>query len=217
MFVPEYNGNLRSHIIRVPESIQEASGIKLFGRTIKSFLFTTDVAIIRNCNADAVIAIYPFTPQPIITHAIKNVADVPVFSGIGGGTTRGLRVVGLAVDAEQQGATGVVLNAPTTNKLIRLVKQAIEIPIIITLLNENEDIQARLDAGATILNVSAAARTPEVVAAIRKNHPQVPIIATGGPTEESCRKTIQAGANAVSFTPPSTADMFKDLMATYRE
>ncbi|UPU38363.1 hydrolase [Erysipelothrix sp. Poltava] len=217
MFVPEYNGNLRSHIIRVPESIQEASGIKLFGRTIKSFLFTTDVAIIRNCNADAVIAIYPFTPQPIITHAIKNVADVPVFSGIGGGTTRGLRVVGLAVDAEQQGATGVVLNAPTTNKLIRLVKQAIEIPIIITILNENEDIQARLDAGATILNVSAAARTPEVVAAIRKNHPQVPIIATGGPTEESCRKTIQFGANAVSFTPPSTADMFKDLMATYRE
>ncbi|WP_323616460.1 hydrolase [Erysipelothrix rhusiopathiae] len=217
MFVPEYNGNLRSHIIRVPESIQEASGIKLFGRTIKSFLFTTDVAIIRNCNADAVIAIYPFTPQPIITHAIKNVADVPVFSGIGGGTTRGLRVVGLAVDAEQQGATGVVLNAPTTNKLIRLVKQAIEIPIIITVLNENEDIQARLDAGATILNVSAAARTPEVVAAIRKNHPQVPIIATGGPTEESCRKTIKPGANAVSFTPPSTADMFKDLMATYRE
>ena len=61
MIIPEYSGNLRKHIIRVPEAIAQASGIRVFGRLLKSFIFTTDVAIIRNCNADAIIAIYPFT------------------------------------------------------------------------------------------------------------------------------------------------------------
>lgn len=216
MKAPEYNGNLRSHIIRIPEEVEAASGIRLFGRTLKSFLFSTDIAIIRNCNADAVIAVYPFTPQPIITHGIKNAADVPVFCGIGGGTTRGPRVVGLGVDAEQQGAMGVVVNAPTTNKLIKMLRLSLEIPIIVTVISENEDIQARLDAGATILNVSAANRTPEVVASIREKFPEVPIIATGGPTPETIRETVEAGANAISYTPPSTAELFKALMNEYR-
>ncbi|WZU01957.1 hypothetical protein MGH68_02345 [Erysipelothrix sp. D19-032] len=71
----------------------------MFGRVIKSLVFTTDIAIIRNCNADAVMAVYPFTPQPIITDAIVASSDKPVFSGVGGGTTRGPRVIGLAMDA----------------------------------------------------------------------------------------------------------------------
>ena len=40
-------------------------------------------------------------------------ADIPVFAGVGGGLTQGQRVVNLAMFAEMQGATGVVLNAPT--------------------------------------------------------------------------------------------------------
>lgn len=214
---PEYNGNLRSNIIKVPEAVDKASGIKVFGRVIRSFVFTTDVAIIRNCNADAVIAIYPFTPQPIISHAITQAADIPVFSGVGGGTTRGPRVVGLAVDAEQQGAMGVVVNAPTKNQVISSIKQRLEIPVIVTVLNENEDIQGRIDAGADILNVSAAARTPEVVRAIREKFPDVPIIATGGPNNESVEATVNAGANAITFTPPTTAELFRSMMTRYRE
>lgn len=31
---------------------------------------TTDLAIIRNCDADAVFAVYPFTPQQAISDAI---------------------------------------------------------------------------------------------------------------------------------------------------
>ncbi|CAM3703714.1 hydrolase [Erysipelothrix urinaevulpis] len=216
-FTPEYNGNLRSNIIKVPEAVEKASGIKVFGRTIRSFVFTTDVAIIRNCNADAVIAIYPFTPQPVISHAITQAADIPVFSGVGGGTTRGPRVVALAVDAEQQGAMGVVVNAPTKNQVITSIKQRLEIPVIVTVLNEREDIQGRLDAGADIINVSAASRTPEVVLEIRKKFPDIPIIATGGPTNESVKQTIDAGANAITFTPPTTADLFKSMMTRYRE
>lgn len=216
-FTPEYNGNLRAHIIKVPKEIEEASGIRVFGRLIRSFVFTTDVAIIRNCNADAVIAIYPFTPQPVITHAIAQVADIPVFSGVGGGTTKGTRVVNLAVDAEQQGAMGVVVNAPTKNQVIASMKQRLEVPVIVTVFSERENIQGRIDAGADILNVSAAGKTPEVVKAIREKFPNFPIIATGGPTNESVKATIDAGANAITFTPPTTAELFKSMMGRYRE
>jgi len=216
MKAPEYNGNLRSNIIKVPEVAETASGIRVFGRLIKSFVFTTDVAIIRNCNADAVIAIYPFTPQPIITHALIQATDIPIFTGVGGGTTRGPRVVNLAMDAEQQGAMGVVVNAPTKNQVIASIKQRVEIPVIVTVLDEKEDIQARLDHGANILNVSAGGRTPEVVRIIREKYPDIPIIATGGPSSESIKETIDAGANAITFTPPTTSELFKQIMYRYR-
>lgn len=216
MLIPEYNGNLRKHIITMPKAIESASGIRIFGRLLKSFIFTTDVAIIRNCNADAVIAIYPFTPQPIITHSIITAADIPVISGVGGGTTRGARVVGLAIDAEQQGALGVVVNSPTSNRVIKTMRATIEVPIIVTVVSENDDIAARIAAGATILNVSAASKTPQLVASIRARFPDVPIIATGGNTEESIQKTIDAGANAITYTPPSTAELFTGMMESYR-
>lgn len=216
MRVPEYSGNLRKDFIHIPKEIEKANGIRIFGKLIKSILFSTDVAIIRNCNADAIIAVYPFTPQPVITHAILTAADVPVFTGIGGGTTRGPRVLSLAIDAEQQGALGVVLNSPTKNELITSIRQRLEIPIIVTITSEKDDIAGRLQSGASILNVSAAAKTPELVAQIRKEFPDVPIIATGGPTSESIIATIEAGANAITYTPPTTAALFKDMMERYR-
>ena len=69
-----------------------ASGIVINGKRIKSLLFSTDVAVISNCNADAVIAVYPFTPTMQITNSIIDVAQRPVFAGVGGGTTAGPRV-----------------------------------------------------------------------------------------------------------------------------
>jgi len=216
MRVPEYSGHLRANFIHVPKEIDQANGIRIFGRLIKSIIFTTDVAIIRNSNADAVIAVYPFTPQPIITHAIIMGSDVPVFTGVGGGTTRGSRVLSLAVDAEQQGAMGVVLNSPTRNELISSLKQRLEIPIIITVTSEHADIQGRLDSGASMFNVSCGAKTPSVVRKIRNDFPEVPIIATGGPTPESITETIEAGANAITYTPPTTAELFKEMMERYR-
>lgn len=216
MRVPEYSGNLRSNFIHVPKEIEKANGIRIFGRLIKSIIFTTDVAIIRNCNADAVIAIYPFTPQPIITHSIIMGSDLPVFAGVGGGTTRGSRVLSLAVDAEQQGAMGVVLNSPTRNELIASLKQRLEIPIIITVTSEHADIQGRLDSGTSIFNISCGAKTAAVVKKIRGAYPEIPIIATGGPTGASITETIEAGANAITYTPPSTSELFKEMMERYR-
>lgn len=214
--VPSYEGNLRSHMITIPQCISQCSGIRIFGRRIKSLVFTTDVAILRNVNADAVIAVYPFTPQPPITRAILSVADMPVLVGVGGGVTRGARVVGLAVDAERSGAFGVVVNAPTENKIISALKEVIEIPVIVTVVSERTDVQARLAAGADIINVSGAAETPRIVAKIRSQFPKVPIIATGGPTEETIQATIQAGANAITYTPPTNGELFSLSMDRYR-
>jgi hypothetical protein len=215
-FVPEIQGNLRKHMIKVPEVIYKVSGIKIFGKRIKSLVFSTDVAIIKNCNADAVIAVYPFTPQPIITHAIITASDVPVFSGVGGGTTTGKRVINLAMDAEFQGAMGVVVNAPTSNEIIRGLRDRIDIPIVVTVVSEKTDIEARVNAGATILNVSGASKTAEIVRMIRQQCPELPIMATGGPTEADILRTIEAGANAITFTPPSTGEIFRDIMIKYR-
>ena len=152
--VPEIKGILRSNVIEVPSCIRDCSGIKIFGKRLKSFLFTTDVALIRNTNADAIIAVYPFTPQPLITEALVMAADVPIFCGVGGGITQGKRVVNLGLDAEFKGAMGVVVNAPTSNEIVKNLRETIDIPIIVTVVSEDEDIKARIESGATILNVS---------------------------------------------------------------
>lgn len=210
------DGTLRKFSLRVPEVIRECSGITVFGKRIKSLVFSTDVAIIKNVNADAVIAVYPFTPQPVITQAILQVSDIPVFVGVGGGLTKGQRVISLAEFAEMQGAIGVVLNAPTSNEVVEQVSQSVDIPTVITVVREDEDIDARVAAGASIFNVSGAAKTAEIVRKIRQKYHDIPIIATGGPTDESIRATIEAGANAITWTPPSNGDIFKSVMAAYR-
>ncbi len=211
------DGNLRKFQLRVPEVIRKCSGIVVFGKRIKSLVFSTDLCIIKNVNADAIIAVYPFTPQPVITQALLMAADIPVFAGVGGGLTGGQRVVNLAMFAEMQGATGVVVNAPTLNTVLSEVTATIDIPTIVTVVREDEDIRARIEAGASILNVSAASATPEVVRKIKKLYPKIPVIATGGPTDESILETIHAGANAITWTPPSNGEIFKEIMTAYRE
>ena len=216
-YAPRISSKLRRHLVTMPDEIWAASGIIIWGRRIKSLVFSTDLAVIRNCNADAVLAVYPFTPQQVIADAIIAASYIPVFCGVGGGTTGGPRCVALAQDAEAEGAMSVVVNAPMTNDNIRMIREVLDIPIVVTVVKETTDIGARLEAGASILNVSAAERTPEVVASIRKDFPQVPIIATGGPTGESIMRTVEAGANAISYTPPTTNQLFREMMANYRE
>jgi hypothetical protein len=215
-YIPEIKGTLRSHVIEVPQVIRECGGIKIFGKRIKSLLFTTDVAIIRNTNADAIIAVYPFTPQPLITEALVMAADVPVFCGVGGGITQGKRVVNLALDAEFKGAMGVVVNAPTSNEMIRKIRSTIDIPVIVTIVSDKENISERIESGATILNISGGKDTARIVKSIRTKYPEFPIIATGGPSIESIKETISAGANAITYTPPTSADVMSELMDKYR-
>lgn len=214
---PSFSSRLRQNIVTVPEIIQTCSGIKVFGQLLKSFLFSTDVAIIRNTNANAIIAVYPFTPQPTISQALITAADKPIFCGIGGGVTTGIRSIDLAMDAEFRGALGVVLNKPTPNDLIKQLREKIDIPILVTIVSENDDIKGRIDAGVDFLNVSGANKTAAIIKKIRDIDSEIGIIATGGKTDETIALAIESGANAISYTPPTTGDLFKGIMRRYRE
>lgn len=216
-YIPYIESKLRHNILEMPKEILKASGIVIYGRRIKSLVFTTDLAVIKNCDADAVFAVYPFTPQQSISDAIIKAAYVPVFCGVGGGTTQGLRTISLAKDVEGHGAIGVVLNAPITDENLWAVSQSVDIPVVVTVTTEKTDITARLNSGAAILNVAAADRTPDIVRKIRQEFPDVPIIASGGPTAESILTTIDAGANAITYTPPTPQELFKTMMSRYRE
>ena len=214
--IPTFGSKLRKNIVAVPEVINECSGIRVFGQLLKSFLFSTDVAIIRNTNANAIIAVYPFTPQPTISNALILAADKPIFCGVGGGITTGERSVELATHAEFQGALGIVLNKPTPNELIQRLKEKIDIPVTITIVSDKDDIKGRIKAGIDIFNVSGADKTSDIIKRIRDIDTDVAIIATGGKTDETILSAIEAGANAISYTPPSSGELFKEVMARYR-
>lgn len=214
---PKVMSDLRQDIVRVPKAIRACSGIKIYGRLIKSVIFTTDVAIIANTDADAVLAVYPFTPSPAIAKSIMSVASVPVLAGVGGGLTTGSRSANMSLFAESEGALAVVTNGPTDPETIRKMDDLVDIPIIYTVVSEYSDIQSRLEAGVDILNISGGNRTIEMVRAIRQKYPHVPIMATGGPTDESIAAVIAAGANAVTYTPPSNGELFKYKMEKYRQ
>lgn len=212
-----FEGNLRAKNLRVPPIIRKCSGIFVFGKRIKSFVFSTDLAIIKNIDADAVFAVHPFTPQAAITKGIVSAADIPVFAGAGGGLTSGIRMLEMAIIEETQGVSGVVVNTYASNEYIKKLSQLLEIPIVTTIVAEGTDVKSRIESGASILNVSAAADTPKIVAQIRNQYPKIQIIATGGRTDESILATINAGANAIIWTPPSTAEFYKDIMEEHRK
>lgn len=216
-FIPKIMTELREGIVKMPSVMRQVSGIKIFGKLIRSIIFTTDIAIIKNTNADAVIAVYPFTPNPTIMQAISMAADIPVFSGIGGGTTNGQRSEMMAMFAEAEGSLGVVVNAPTPLETIVQINQTVDIPIIATVVHSQTNIDALLEAGVDILNVSGGTQTAAIVQDIRKRYPQVPIIATGGKDDAAILATIGAGANAITYTPPTNGELFAKKMAKYRQ
>ena len=215
--IPSVMSDLRQDIVQMPEVIKECSGIRIYGRRIRSILFTTDVSIIANHNADAILAVYPFTPVPAIIKSIMMVASVPVLAGVGGGLTTGVRSANMSLLSESEGAYAVVVNGPTTVETIEEINKVIDIPIIYTVVSDKSDIKSRIEAGVDILNVSCGVETPKVVEKIRKEYPDFPIMATGGPTEECIRQVMAAGANAITYTAPSNGELFKGKMEKYRK
>lgn len=216
-FIPSVDTILRRHVQQVPEETYRASGINVMGRRIKSLVFSTDVAIIRNTNAEAVMAVYPFTPELSITKAILEVASIPVFVGVGGGLTTGSRSIEIAFQAELHGAFGVVVNAPMKNEVIKEMSEYIDIPVVATVASLNDDIKGKIKAGARILNVAGGRKTAEFLIEIRKMlGEEFPIIATGGHKPENVLKTIEAGANCISYTPKTSPELLEEIMEKYR-
>lgn len=216
-FVPEISTQLKADTIIVPKVINNASGIRFYGKRIKSLIFTTDIAIIMNNNADAVFAVYPFTPHPSIFSAITSISQAPVFAGVGGGTTGGKRCAQMGLFAESHGCIALVLNAPTTNETLKELRETVDGPIVFTIVSEHMDIKTRLNLGVNILNISGGKNTSHIVKKVRKDFPDIPIIATGGKTDESIQETIDAGANAITYTPPTNGQIFRSKMEKHRK
>lgn len=217
-YIPSVSTRLRHRYVLVPEIIYKASGIMVMKKRIKSLIFSTDIAIIRNNDASAVLAVYPFTPEITIMQAILQASSSPVFLGIGGGTTKGKRSLYLGFQAELMGAYGVVVNAPMSSQDIHAIAEFIDIPIVATVISPKDPYKEKVQAGAEILNVSAGKDTAKLVKQIRQDiGDEFPIIATGGHTEEHIKSTIEAGANAISYTPPSSSDIFGAIMEDYRK
>ena len=61
--MPELFSELRQSVVQLPKVIRNASGISIYGKRIKSIIYTMDVALIANNDADAILAVYPWTPK----------------------------------------------------------------------------------------------------------------------------------------------------------
>ena len=109
-----------------------------------------------------------------------------------------------------------MLNAPIRPEDIRRIKERVDIPIFYTVVSAKQEYRDHLAAGVDFLNICAAENTAEVVRTIRTQNPDIPIIASGGPTEQTIMETISAGANAITFTPPTTGEIYKGIMKAHR-
>lgn len=215
--IPEVVSPLRSSIIEMPDIIRKASGIVIYGKRIKSIVYSLDVSLIANTDADAILCVYPFTPNTQILNAVSLVAKAPILVGVGGGLTQGERSARLASHAEENNATAIVLNGPVTVETTEMVRQYVDIPIIYTVIDKSRELQPYIDAGVNIFNVSGGANTVELVKWVREQYPDMPIIASGGKTDESIEATINAGANAITYTAYGMMEQyFHEKMETYR-
>lgn len=214
-YVPAYSGTLRSHLLDVPTASTSQRHPRLWPPH-QVFGFFHGCSDYQKHQRGCYYRGLPLYAPALISQAIISVADVPVFVGVGGGVTNGPRSVRLAEYAEHQGAFGVVVNAPLSNETITQIKDVVDTRLSPPSSPRTWTSLARLAAGADILNVSGAGRTPEIISSIRSRFPDVPIIATGGPTDGDILRTIEAGANAITYTPPSTGALFAEMMRQYR-
>jgi hypothetical protein len=196
---------------------QLCNGISINGKTIKSILFSTDMAIIENSDADAVLAVYPFTPSLRIIKHLIDFSGKPVICGVGGGMTQGKISLQTAIEAEQAGAFALIVNQPFKNKHIEQIKKVVQIPVISSVSTMDFSFSERINAGTDIFNVTGGVNTREIIERINYVTPGASVMATGGKNLESITAVIEAGADAIVLTPPTPGELFKDIMARYRK
>lgn len=204
--------------LKTPEIISKnCQGLLLKNEIIKSFLFSTDMALIENNDADAILAVYPFPPSPKIIKTLIDFAGKPIVCGVGGGTTKGKKSVEMAIYAEQMGAAGIIVNIPFENKDVKKIREKISIPIIATVTSSDYDfLNGKIKAGVDIFHVSGGAQTNKIVNDISSKFPNFPVMATGGKSLGNIEESIQSGSKAIVLSPPSNKDLFKTVMDKYR-
>ena len=164
-----------------------------------------------------VFAVYPFTCQPIITQGLVTASGGPVFTGVAGTTTAGAPLEGDGRPvAGLQGAYGVVVNSPTSIEDVREISTSLDIPVVLTVVTFDELVATKIMAGAKVVSVAAGKDTPAVVGKVRERFPEIPIIASGGKDASSIRSTIDAGADAITWVPPTMQQLQRELMDVNR-
>ncbi|MDH6599984.1 hypothetical protein M2306_000678 [Myroides gitamensis] len=99
--------------IPTPKHItQNCKGLELQKNKIKTILYSTDLALIENNDADALLAVYPFPPSIQIIKTLIEFSNRPVICGIGGGMTQGEHAIEIAIQAQKYGAAAVIVNQP---------------------------------------------------------------------------------------------------------
>jgi len=203
--------------ITTPQIIADkCNGVSLGDTTIKSLLFSTDMALVENIDADAVLAVYPFTPSQKIMKTLIDFSEKPVVCGVGGGLTQGKVSLEMAIAAESMGAAAIIVNQPFQNKHIEAIKRKINIPIISSVSIKEFSFKDRVNAGVDIFHVTGGSNTTSIIEHINFAAPCFPIMATGGKTIENIERSIQSGADAIVLTPPTSGELFKSIMNQYR-
>lgn len=204
--------------LSTPETIRKVCcGVSFKETAVKSILFSTDLALIENNDCDAVLAVYPFPPSAKIMKALIDFSEKPVICGIGGGLTQGKVALDMAIEAEKLGAAAVIVNQPFKNRDLIKIREAIRIPIVSSISTLDFDFEERIKAGVDIFHITGGANTGAIIEHITTHYPHHPMIATGGKTLVNIESVINSGAHAIVLTPPSNADLFKSIMAGYRE
>nr|WP_294788932.1 hypothetical protein [uncultured Flavobacterium sp.] len=205
--------------LTTPEIIgNNCKGLDFGSENVKSFLFSTDMALIENNDADAILAVYPFPPSPKIIKTLIDFSGKAVVCGVGGGTTKGKKSVEMAVYAEQVGAAGIIVNIPFENKDIKKIREKIALPIVATVASSDYNfLKDKIDAGVTVFHVSGGSQTNKIVKEIKEKFPDFPVMATGGKTLDSIEESIHSGSKAIVLSPPSNKDLFKTVMDKYRK
>ncbi len=211
--------NIGSKELGTPEIIEKnCKGLVLGNVNLKSFLFSTDMALIENNDADAILAVYPFPPSPKIIKTLIDFSGKPVVCGVGGGKTKGKKSLEMAIYAEEAGAAGIIVNVPFENKDVKKIREKVSIPIISTVIASDYNfLKSRIDAGVNVFHVSGGEHTNKIVKEIADKFPDFPVMATGGKSLENIEESINAGSRAIVLSPPSNKDLFKTVMEKYRD
>ncbi|MEX0607865.1 MAG: hypothetical protein WD016_07080 [Balneolaceae bacterium] len=200
----------------LPEAIEGCKGMNLGGHQVRSILLSTDLSYILNLKADAIMVINPFEKSEHLNKAITSLSKKPVLCDIGGGFLKEELTIKLSKSAFEFGAAGVVISKPTSYITIQKIRDQISGPLIYTVMFAEEKFSELAGAGVDIFNVSTGETTAETVAEIRSEFPEIPIMANGGPYDSTIYETIENGADAIVFNPPTATEMLRSIFDGYR-
>lgn len=207
---------LNANTFDLPNAIYDAPGLSIGSHTVQSILLSTNLSYIANLDIDAVLIVHPFDPTEAVNEAIHRFCEAPVFLGIGGGYKQKENMFHLAEKADQQKADGVVISRPTPPELVHQVSQRISTKLIYTVMYEEEDFAGLIDGGVDIFNITTGEGTAQTIRIVRENHPDIPIMANGGPFDSTIRETIASGADAIVYNPPTATEMIRSIFDEFR-